>query len=170
MKRRSAIKSLTMAFGGLASMPAWASGWTPESIGKPTNLSVSNEALLAEIVETIIPETSTPGAKTLKVHQFAMRMINDCYGEPAQNNLKNGLVKTDELAQSAYGKPFVSCDAKQRTDVFLKLSGDSSTKGFADMIKNLTIRGYTNSEYFMNNVANYNMAPGFFHGCVPIKK
>jgi hypothetical protein len=170
MKRRSAIKSLTMAFGGLASMPAWASGWTPESVGKATNLSVSNEALLAEIVETIIPETTTPGAKTLNIHQFVMRMVNDCYDEAAQNSLKTGLAKTDELAQSAYGKPFVSCDTKQRTDVFLKLGSDSSTKRFADMVKGLTIRGYTNSEYYLNNVANYNMAPGFFHGCVPIKK
>lgn len=170
MKRRSAIKNLTLAFTGLATMPAWATRWSPESIGNVGTLSVSSEALLAEIVETIIPETSTPGAKSLKVHQFAMRMINDCYGETAQNNLKTGIQKTDELAQQTYNKPFTACDAKQRSDIFMKLSNDSATKPFAEMIKSLTIRGYTNSEYFMNNLTNYNMAPGFYHGCVPVNK
>jgi len=68
MQRRSAIKNLTMAFGGLISLPTWTSAWTPESIGHVSTLSFSEEATLAEIVETIIPETSTPGAKSLKVH------------------------------------------------------------------------------------------------------
>lgn len=170
MKRRSVLKNLTVAFGGLASLPAWASGWTPESIGTLRLVSPDNENLLAEIVETIIPETSTPGAKSLKVHQFALRMINDCYGETAQNTLKQGLVKTDEMSQQAYSKAFVACDAKQRMDIFQKMTNDPNTKPFAQMIKSLTIRGYTNSEYYMTNVLNYNMAPGFYHGCVPVKK
>lgn len=170
MKRRSVLKNLTVAFGGLASLPAWASGWTPESIGTFTAVSPDNENLLAEIVETIIPETTTPGAKSLKVHQFALRMINDCYGETAQTTLKQGLTKTDEMAQQAYSKGFVACDAKQRMDIFQKMTNDPAAKSFAQMIKNLTIRGYTNSEYYMTNVLNYSMAPGFYHGCVPVKK
>ena len=170
MKRRFVLKNLTVAFGGLASLPAWASGWTPESIGALTHVTADNENLLAEIVETILPETNTPGAKSLKVHQFALRMINDCYGETAQTTLKQGLTKADEMAQQAYSKAFVACDAKQRTDVFLKMTNDPTTKPFAQMIKSLTIRGYTNSEYYMTNVLNYNMAPGFYHGCVPVKK
>lgn len=169
MERRSALKNLTVTLGGLVSLPTWASSWTPESIGRMAYASADNEALLAEIVETIIPETTTPGAKSLKVHQFAMRMINDCYGETAQNSLKQGLVKIEEMAQQLYSKAFVACDTKQRTDVFLKLSNDSTTKPFTSMIKNLTIRGYTNSEYYMTNVLHYEMAPGFYHGCVPVK-
>ena len=170
MKRRSALKSLSMAFGGLVTLPAWASNWTPSSIGTNTALSVSDESILAEIVETIIPETKTPGAKSLKVHQFAMRMINDCYGEAAQKSLKQGLAKTEELAKQINNKSFVECDAKQRTDIILQMSkADDSSKRFVDMIKSLTIRGYTNSEYYMVNIQHFNMAPGFYHGCVPVK-
>lgn len=170
MKRRSALKSLSMAFGSLVTLPAWASSWTPDSIGTTTTLSFSDESLLAEIVETIIPETTTPGAKSLKVHQFAMRMINDCYGEAAQKSLKQGLVKIEELSKQTNYKSFVECDAKQRTDTILQLSkADDASKKFVDMIKNLTIRGYTNSEYYMVNIQKYNMAPGFYHGCVPVK-
>jgi predicted Ser/Thr protein kinase len=171
MQRRTALKSLSVALGGLVSMPAWASCWTPDSIGNDNSLSASDEAILAEIVETIIPETKTPGAKSLKVHQFALRMINDCYGEAAQKNLQQGLVKTEELAKKTYNKSFVECDAQQRKDTILQLSkADDASKKFAEMIKNLTIRGYTNSEYYMVNVQKYVMAPGFYHGCVPVKK
>ena len=170
MKRRSALKNLSMAFGGLVTLPAWASNWTPDSIGTTTTLSISDESLLAEMVETIIPETKTPGAKSLKIHQFAMRMINDCYGEATQKSLKQGLVQIEELAKQTNNKSFVECDAKQRTAIILQMSkADDASKKFVDMIKSLTIRGYTNSEYYMVNIKHYTMAPGFFHGCVPIK-
>ncbi|WP_064198134.1 MULTISPECIES: gluconate 2-dehydrogenase subunit 3 family protein [Emticicia] len=171
MQRRTALKSLSVALGGLVSMPAWATSWTPDSIGNDKSLSASDEAILAEIVETIIPETKTPGAKSLKVHQFALRMINDCYGEAAQKSLQQGLAKTDELAKQINSKSFVECDAQQRKDTILQLSkADEASKKFVEMIKNLTIRGYTNSEYYMVNVQKYVMAPGFYHGCVPVKK
>ncbi len=172
MQRRSAIKNLTLAVGGLMSLPTWASAWTPQSIGQLSTLSFSEEGTLAEIVETIIPETATPGAKSLKVHQFAMRMINDCYGEMAQKGLKQGLVTTDDAAKQAYGKVFTEIEPKQRLDVLKKMSEstDPATKQFVNMIKGLTIQGYQNSEYVMVNIQKYNMAPGFYHGCVPIAK
>jgi len=171
MQRRNAIKSLSLAFGGLVALPSWATNWTPDSIGKISNLSYNDDTLLGEIVETIIPETSTPGAKSLKVHQFAQRMINDCYGDAAKQNLKDGLKKTEELAQQTYQKSFVACDATQRKALLNKMldSSDNTTKQFASTIKRLTIQGYTNSEYYMVNVIKFNMAPGFYHGCVPVK-
>ncbi len=170
MKRRTALKSLSVALGGLVSLPAWATQWTPESIGLTPQSTAADDALLADIVETIIPETTTPGAKALNVHRFVQRMINDCYGEPVQQTFQQGLLKTDELAQQAYGKAFTACDKKQRTDLLLKMaaSAEPAEKQFADLVKGLTIRGYTNSEYYMVNVLKYNMAPGYFHGCVPV--
>ncbi len=171
MKRRSALKNLTLALGGFLSLPTWATNWTPDSIGPISTLSTTDENLLAEIVETIIPETNTPGAKSLQVHQFAMRMINDCYGELAQENLKQGLIKIEKTAIQAHNKSFMACDAKQRTEVLTKMStsSDPADKQFVEMIKHLTIRGYLNSEYVMVNLLEYTMAPGFYHGCVPIK-
>ena len=170
MKRRTALKSLIVATGGLVNLPAWATGWTPETIGQTSYVSLNEETLLAELVETFIPETTTPGAKTLKVHQFVLRMINDCYDQPAQDLLKQGLVKTDALAQQTYSKPFVACDASQRTDLLRQMNTatEPDTQQFANLVKGLTIRGYTNSEYYLVNVRKYVMAPGFYHGCVDV--
>ncbi|GAB4045362.1 gluconate 2-dehydrogenase subunit 3 family protein [Spirosoma litoris] len=172
MQRRSVLKNLAMTFGGLVSLPAWASGWTPDAPGYVSTLAFDDELLLSEIVGTIIPETTTPGAKSLKVHQFAMRMIADCYGEPAQTLLKQGLPLADSTAQQTYAKPFTGCDVPQRLDVLAKMtaSTDTSGKAFVDMIKQLTIQGYMNSEYYLVNVEKFNMAPGFYHGCVPVPK
>lgn len=171
MQRRNAIKNLSLAFGGLVALPSWASNWTPESIGKTSNLPLNDEELLGDIVETIIPETTTPGAKSLKVHQFAARMINDCYGEAAQKNLKDGLKATEALAQQTYQKSFSALDASQKKALFNQMlsTSDATAKTFANTIKRLTIQGYTNSEYYMVNVIKFNMAPGFYHGCVPVK-
>lgn len=171
MQRRSALKNLAMAMGGLVSLPAWANGWTPESIGTNTLLSADQVSLLGDIVETIIPETNTPGAKSLNVHQFALRVINDCYGEPAKTTLTKGLAAVEETAQQTYAKAFAAGDATQRKDVLARLaaSADEESKRFAGMIKSLTIQGYMNSEYYLTNVAKYVMAPGFYHGCVPVK-
>ena len=172
MQRRNALKSVAVAVGGLVALPSWAKGWNAQSVAKSAKIGLSQEALLAEIVETIIPETTTPGAKSLKVHQFALRMIQDCYGETAQKNLLYGLTATDEMAQKTHSKAFADCNAEQRLDTLKKMteSPDGGSKQFVSMIKNLTIQGYQNSEYVMVNIQKYTMAPGFYHGCVPVKK
>lgn len=172
MKRRYVIKNLSITLGGLVSLPVWASNGSLHTIGSVASPSDSNEILLAEIVETVIPQTTTPGAKSLKIHQLVRRMVNDCYAVEAHNTLNQGLVKTDEWAIQLYLKSFIDCDVKQRTDVFAKMedSTDMATKQFTQMIKHLTILGYTNSEYYMTNILQYQMAPGFYHGCVPVTK
>ena len=172
MQRRSALKNLAITVGGLVSLPAWASGWTPNTIGHVSGIALDDETLLGEIVETFIPETATPGAKSLKVHQFVMRMVRDCYDKPAQDTLQQGFLLTETTAQEAFGQTFAACDATRRMEVLSKLatSADPIGKAFVDLTKRLTIQGYTNSEYYLLNVAKFNMVPGFYHGCVPVSK
>lgn len=171
MKRRSAVKHLTLALAGLVSLPAWAESWSPATLGPLTGFQASDQELLAEIVETIIPQTDTPGAKALQVHQFALRMIQDCYGEAARASLTQGLAAVNQVAQGAFHQNFMACDAGQRTAVLthLQQSDDQGEKQFVNLIKGLTIRGYLNSEFVQMNLSGYNMAPGFYHGCVPLK-
>jgi hypothetical protein len=176
MNRRSALKNLSLGLGGLVSLPAWAQGWSPATVGPQSLLTVADETLLGEIVEAILPATTaagkpSPGAKELKVHQFALRMINDCYDAYARTTLNEGLVAIESAAKTSYGKSFASLTQPERVAVLTTLSqGEGTGRAFVSLIKNLTIQGYTNSEYYLTNVANYNMAPGFYHGCVPVSK
>ncbi len=45
MKRRTALKSLMMATGSLVTLPAWATGWTPETVGQTTFASRAEETM-----------------------------------------------------------------------------------------------------------------------------
>ncbi|QJW92253.1 gluconate 2-dehydrogenase subunit 3 family protein [Spirosoma taeanense] len=159
------------AVGGLISLPAWASGWTSETV-RPLNpfLSRSQDELLADLAETIIPATDTPGAKALNVHQFIQKVVADCYDKPSAETFRKGLAAVDELAQKSFGKPFSQGDTTQRIGVLNQLaqSTDADQKNFYSMVKGLTIRGYMSSEYVMTNLTHYEMIPGRYHGCVPV--
>jgi hypothetical protein len=67
MERRVALKSVAVAMGAMAGLPAWASGWSKGSLPKGRLLSADQSKNLAAIVEAIIPKTDTPGAGELGV-------------------------------------------------------------------------------------------------------
>src|SRR6478752_881749 len=150
MNRRIAIRDLTLALGGLVSIPAWAtSGWNAHSLPINSGLFKPTEQNILEIiVETIIPESSTKGAKSLGVPAFLQKMLQDCYEAPVSENIKNGLSATDTIAQKQFSKAFASCDTQQKQQILLGLekSEDTKLKDFYSLVKNLTILGYTTSE------------------------
>ncbi len=153
---------------GLAALPAWANGWSRTAI-EPT-LPPAADALLAEFVETIIPTTATPGAKTLGVNRFVQRMVADCYDKTAQTTFTDGLTMVDELAKKATGKSFVDSTPAERLELVkaLSTSTDPQQKAFYGLVKGLTVRGYMTTEYVMTNLTHFQMAPGYYHGCVPV--
>jgi hypothetical protein len=171
VERRSALKSIAVAAGGLISLPAWATNWTSETVQLTHPfLSSGQDDLLADIAETIIPTTDTPGAKALNVHQFIQKIVTDCYDKPAQETFRNGLNAIDDQAQKAFGKPFREGDTAQRTALLTQFSqsAEPAQKEFYSMVKGLTVRGYMNSEYVMTNLTHYQMIPGHYYGCVPV--
>jgi Ca2+-binding EF-hand superfamily protein len=172
MQRRSAIKNIALTIGGAMILPSWANAWDRESLQNSRFISPSQDAFLAEIVETIIPKTNTPGAKDLNVHQFVQRMVKDCYDKKAQETFSKGFDLVDTSTKSNFSKMFLECDAKQRLEVLNKMSKseNSDEKNFVQLVKGLTIQGYLKSEYVMTNIKKYEFAPARYHGCVPVKK
>lgn len=173
MNRRTVIRDLTFALGGLATIPAWAAnGWSVETLTTESVIfNTTEQQLLTIIVETIIPESDTKGASSLGVPAFLEKMLLDCYEVPVRNNVKDGLASTDALAQKQFGKSFAHCTTSQKQQLLLSFekSEDKTLKEFYSLVKNLTILGYTTSEYVQTQFLNYNMAPGHYYGCVPVK-
>lgn len=169
MQRRVALKNMAAAVG-LMSLPAWASSWNTSSVAAgPATFTPGQEALLAEIVETIIPATDTPGAKTLGVHQFVQKMVADCFGKEVQKGFANGLKGVEETARKNGAASFAALDPAGRTALLQSLeAGSDPDKEFYGLVKGLTIRGYLASEYVMTNLTHYEMMPGRYHGCVPV--
>ncbi|WP_232540923.1 gluconate 2-dehydrogenase subunit 3 family protein [Spirosoma endbachense] len=175
MKRRGVIKHLTLATGAFFITPSWASRWSKASaVSEPGFLSVAERDLLAEVVDTIIPVTnspgeSTPGAKDLGVHLFVERMLADCYEKPTQQKVINGLKAVSTMSTESYVKPFEQASTTQRLAVLTRManSTDTNQQEFLALMKSLTIQGYTTSEYVMTNFYHYVMAPGHYYGCIP---
>jgi hypothetical protein len=135
-------------------------------------LSPEQESLLAEVVGTIIPGTDTPGAKDLNVHIFVQKMVTDCYEKDVQQNLAKGLDTVEEMARKNHSNAFAACTEPQRIAILTSMeqSDIEEQKAFFDLVKELTIFGYTTSEYVMTNLTEYTMIPGHYYGCVPVPK
>jgi hypothetical protein len=171
MQRRVALKNLALVAGSLISLPSWANGWSKNSVESPhPYLTTSQDELLAEVVETIIPATNTPGAKELGVHTFLQKMVADCFEKSAKDTLAKGLDTVEATAKQRFTKSFAACDATQRTEILqaMERSTDAGQKGFFGLVKGLTIRGYMSSEYVMTNITKFEFVPGRYHGCVPV--
>ncbi len=54
------------------------------------SFTAADVALLDEIAETILPETSTPGAKAALVGPFIAMMVTDTYDERDQSVFRDG--------------------------------------------------------------------------------
>ena len=171
MKRRLLLKSLSASVGALLVMPTWAKNWNLQSVGAQNHLLNAEQTnLLSEIVTTIIPEGKIQGAKSLGVPVFIEKMIKDCYEKKAQDDFKKGLENVETASNSAYNQAFTSLSIPQKQELLKKMevSTDAKQKDFYALIKNLTIQGYTTSEYVMVNYLKYEMAPGHYYGCVNV--
>ncbi len=161
MNRRQAIG---LGVGAAIAIPAGFVWWNRSTLeGTSTLLNENRQAILAAAVDAIIPETRTPGAKSLGVDVFVARMVQDCLDPEKQTLFGNGLVELDKAAKRQFSKAFKLLSPAERTEV-LKSFPDED--GFADLLKGLTVRGYNTSEYVMSNLRHYEFIPGRYVGCV----
>ena len=171
MNRRVVIRNMALAVTGLVLLPGCDLS-TKEAAAQELHpsLSPSQEGLLADVVDTIIPSTDTPGAKDLNVHLFVQKLMADCYEKEAQLNFVKGLDALKTKAKKKYGKAFGACNTAERIALLqgMEQSSEPSENEFYKLVKGLTVRGYMNSEYVMMNLTNYQAVPGHYYGCVPV--
>jgi hypothetical protein len=180
MERRIAIQQLIMIAGGAMLIPSCVRD-KKVLIADLQNLEISESqvSLLAEVAETIIPKTDTPGAKDLDLHQFVLNMVDDCFDAGQQKKFMEGLAQIDELARSRFSRGFSALQENDRQELIRSLEELSRSDQEAErqkpvatfytITKDLTIRGYMTSEFVMTNQLYYTMIPGRFDGCVEIK-
>jgi hypothetical protein len=172
MNRRDSLKTLMMASGALIALPSWAQEWTRDSVASNmSQFSVTQQDVLVSVVDTIIPPGNSIGALSVGVDKFLLKLIADCYDVDVQKNVSVQLNKLDQMATTANGKGFASCDQKQREELLLNFSRSDvkEEKDFFSLIKSETIRGFSTSREVMMNYLSYKPVPGHFYGCVDVK-
>lgn len=171
MNRRIALKNIALATAGLLLLPGCEGGWTGKDVQLGEGfLTLKQEELLAELVETFIPAIDTPGAKELQVHSFIQKLLADCYEKEVQERFKSGLEQVEALAETTYDKAFASLAVGEREAILQQLeqSEEPVQQEFYALLKDLTIHGYMTSQYVMTNIIKYEMVPGRYLGCVPV--
>ncbi|WP_432708154.1 gluconate 2-dehydrogenase subunit 3 family protein [Pedobacter sp.] len=174
MERRFAIKQILIMAGGLALLPSCLRESGKSSILlKNIDVDFDQEMLLAEVVETIIPTTTTPGGKELKLHLFVLKMLDDCYEKEDQKAFFNGLEYLQDYTKKQFDKPFSKLVAPEREQVLLHLENEDSATGdgkaFYNILKSRAIGGYLNSQYVMTNLLKWELVPSRYNGFYPVK-
>ncbi|HEY2582392.1 MAG TPA: gluconate 2-dehydrogenase subunit 3 family protein [Mucilaginibacter sp.] len=172
MERRVALRNMVFIVGSAISLPSWANGLSKTVTYQPgTSLSADDNPLLTSVADTIIPTTDTPGAKELGVPALIQKILADCYEKDVNDSFYKGMNWANDKAKADAGKPFAECTTEQRLVVLKRAQAEdpASDQGkFIKMAKELTILGYTSSEYVVKKVNKYVMIPGHYYGNVPL--
>ena len=128
VSRREAIQRVTAMLGGLTLVGGTSliaacekaqqqaakdtTAATPTQIGQ---FSAQDIAYLDEIADTILPTTSTPGAKAAKTGAFMALMVTDTYDPKDQQIFRAGMQTLDEASKKANnGATFMAATPAQR--------------------------------------------------------
>ena len=172
LKRREAIKQIFCITAGMAIIPSCMNDRRKSTILlSKIKISGAEEDMLAELCETILPKSSTPGAKDISSHLFVLKMVDDCRKKEDQDKFISGIKAFQEKCKSTTGKEFIGSTADEKKAILASIIADkdeeSDLKYFFKTVKGLTIQSYTASEFFMTRVQVYELVPGRYHGCVP---
>ena len=199
LTRRDVLQMVTALLGGAALAGgervlafSFDDDAAPSPHGQGTSLFTGADvAVLDEIAETILPETSTPGAKAAKTGAFMALMVTEAYDARQQQVFRAGLGQVDEACRTAHGVPFMQATPAQRLSVVEAL--DREQKSAMDartpartnrapaapaapdepahyfrMMKELALLGYFTSEIGYTKAMRYLESPGRFDPCAPL--
>jgi hypothetical protein len=117
LTRREALRRVSALLGGaaLVGQTAWLAG-CEGSLNARRDMTFTGEELmlLDEIAETILPATSTPGAKAAGVGAFIAMMVTDTYSPQQQRVFRDGLRAMMRECEAQHGTGFMTATAVQR--------------------------------------------------------
>ncbi len=182
MNRRDVMQQMGVIMGGAIVSPSllrFLEGKKPLIRAGEARLffAADKEKLAAEIADTIIPPTGTPGAKEAGVGPLIILLLNDCYSAKDQKIMNDGFDMVETMSNDMYKKSFVDLSLADRTEVLKKVEANAiadkkaGVKGpnFWPMIKELSMMGYFTSEAGATKALEYVPVPGAYHGCIDLK-
>ena len=175
MQRRLLIKNIIFISAGASMLPSCFSG-KDELLGtlKNINIAQKEEAMLAQVSDTILPNINMGGPNGGGAHLFALMMVDECFDTDRQKKFVDGLKAFNEHIQKKSGKVFTACTPIEKTSLLKGMQQKNNAPDeavfFYTTMKSLTIQAYTTSQYYLTKVHEYKLVPGKFYGCVPVTK
>lgn len=192
MNRRDILKTSTLFLGytvtagGLAQIFTACQNEPKAATGASGGFfSAEQMELLGEITETILPKTTTPGAKEMNVAAFIDQSAQTVMTKEQQQDWVNGLKKLDEDCKAKMGKSFVKCSPEERSAYLLEIDkaagiyppsvwgislvANPEPVGFFRHVKSMTLFGYFTSQEIYTKHLRYDPVPGAYIGCIPLE-
>ena len=172
--RRTVLRQLAIVAGGVLVLPTCLQQKSKSSLLlKNITIAPEEEALVADLSEAILPATDTPGAKDLYTHLFALKMIDDCSTKEEQQRFVQGLAHFDAWSKKTAGVLFTNANKAQQERVLQILEKNQNVPeeidAFYKQLKALTVQAYLSSKFYLTDVQPYQLTPGYYHGCVPVR-
>ncbi len=125
MNRRDLLKQIALLTGGaVIGGEVFLSG-CKTGVKTEIGFTETTIALLDEVGETILPATSSPGAKAAKIGNFMKVIVTDCYDEKDQKIFNEGIGKLQEACKKQKGKSFMECTPQERHDFLVALDKEA---------------------------------------------
>ena len=165
MNRRESLIALS-ALAGHACFPEVLARFgsalaSPKDDWTPALASARQGRVLAEAVDTILPDTDTPGARAAGVHVFVDLLAAHCRTADEQRAFTAGLDALDRAG-------FAGADRTAREALLTGL--EAAKDPFFAWLKEATVLGYCTSEVGATRALAYVHVPGEYAGCLPLGK
>lgn len=142
---------------------------------QPKTLSNDDVNMLAEVCESILPKTDTPGAKDALCHRYIDELVTNFYSADKQNYFKDALKAFNDKSKNKYSKAFVALSPTEKEEILSVLAKEA--KEYKDesgvkphifsAVKQATISGYFTSEVgAKGGLCAFLAVPGPYQGCI----
>ncbi len=181
MNRRVSIKSI-FALGVLGTSIYTGCGWLTNDKFESESLYFYKN-LIAELAETIIPATDSPGAKDAHVDDYIIKMLIHHEDQKTQNRFLTGLRDLQDYSINKYHKSFQSCSTSDRIkileyyenrdlnyEILERIENKLLGERFIYKLKSLTVIGFCTSKVGATKALAYDFIPIDYQACVPLKK
>ncbi len=182
MDRRDALKATSLLLGytlTAGTTAALLGGCKAETSADwtPTTLSQNEVDMLAEICETILPKTDTPGAKDALCHRYIDEMLTHFYTKEEKEYYRASLKAFNEKAKDKFSKAFVALNENEREEILALLAAEA--KEYKDetgkkphifkAVQSATVSGYFTSEVgAKGGLCQFLPVPGPYQGCIDV--
>lgn len=151
------------------------------------SLDAHQNSTVVAMIDLIIPETDTPGAKGARVNEFIDLILTEWATPEEKKNFLDGVASIDKRSNDLYGKTFVDASPAQQEALLRAIDDAAGTRQrparhgntvpepdpqmrgpFWFVFKNITLHGYYTSQVAQEKELKQQIIPGAQHGCAPL--
>jgi hypothetical protein len=134
ISRREAVLRVTALLGGIALVggSSLLTGCRDGADGDSDEpFTAQDIAFLDEIADTILPTTSTPGAKAVQTGAFMALMVTDSYAARDRRIFRDGMRTIDDESRKMHDVGFMQATPQQRLALLERLDREQHTHSLA---------------------------------------